>query len=431
MTSWLNNSMKRRTFIRGAAAAAAGLFADTGLIAETITRSKFLVTINMTGGWDVSSFCDPKLNVEGEPTINTWAKTKGILQKGNLQFADYGNNSWFFAKHWENILVINGIDSQTNSHGASTRASFTGSLREGLPTLSSLYATEFGRELATPHLSLGSGVTYSNLEMVKPIRISSLDAFKSAIYANRLRGSSNTIIPEKIYQRILDQKKASISRAIQESELNPGNLVLRDSYRNSIDRLDSLKDFVDISLPITLPKTGFGEQVEIAMSAFLSGQTICADLGPVYSSQGGSFSFDTHAYHDENHESYLVDALEGIDYLWTLAEQTGIADNLIVIVSSDFGRTPFYNQEGGKDHWPIGSTMIMERNAPYTNRTIGKTDEVQNAERINPTTLEIDNFQGLYLNPSHIQLALRDYLNIYKTSQRYPLVNVDRVNFFG
>ena len=75
--------------------------------------------------------------------------------------------------------------------------------------------------------------------------------------------------------------------------------------------------------------------------------------------------------------------------------------------------------------------MIMERNAPYTNRTMGKTDEVQNAERINPTTLEIDNFQGIYLNPSHIQLALREYLNIYKTSQRYPLVNVDRVNFFG
>lgn len=75
--------------------------------------------------------------------------------------------------------------------------------------------------------------------------------------------------------------------------------------------------------------------------------------------------------------------------------------------------------------------MIMERNARYTNKTIGKTDEVQNAERINPTTLEIDNFQGLYLNPSHVQLALRDYLNIQKTSQRYPLVNVDRVNFFG
>jgi len=198
-----------------------------------------------------------------------------------------------------------------------------------------------------------------------------------------------------------------------------------------MDRLNSLKDFIDISLPITLPKAGFGAQVEVAISAFLSGQTVCADLGPVYSSQGGSFSFDTHVDHDENHESYFLDALEGIDYLWTLAEQTGIADNLIVVVSSDFGRTPFYNQEGGKDHWPIGSTMIMERNATYTNRTLGKTDDAQNAERINPITLDVDNFQGIYLNPSHIQLALRDYLNIRKTSQRYPLVNVDRVNLFG
>jgi hypothetical protein len=75
--------------------------------------------------------------------------------------------------------------------------------------------------------------------------------------------------------------------------------------------------------------------------------------------------------------------------------------------------------------------MIMERNATYTNRTLGKTDDAQNAERINPITLDVDNFQGIYLNPSHIQLALRDYLNIRKTSQRYPLVNVDRVNLFG
>ncbi|MDB0051888.1 DUF1501 domain-containing protein, partial [Gammaproteobacteria bacterium] len=128
--------------------------------------------------------------------------------------------------------------------------------------------------------------------------------------------------------------------------------------------------------------------------------------------RGGSFSFDTHSNHDATHEKYLSDALSGIDYLWELAEKTGIADNLVVIVSSDFGRTPYYNLDGGKDHWPIGSTMIMEKNAGYTNRVVGQTDEIQNALRINPSSLAVDNFEGIYLNTAHIQLALREYLGL-------------------
>lgn len=424
--------MKRRIFLKSSAAALANLAMSSGVLAENLARRKFLITVNMTGGWDVSSFCDPKLNVSGEPLINTWAQTKGILQEGDIPFADYGNNALFFAKHWQNILIINGVDSQTNSHGAATRASFTGTLREGIPTLSALYASEFGNHLAMPHLSLGSGVTYSGSDLVVPISISSIALFKSAIKVNTHRHRGTPMFSENKYQHILNMKKASIEKIISKSNKTPGNVMLRESYLRSLNRLDDLEDFYNTSLPIAAPSVGFGEQVEIALMSFLSGQTIAIDLGPIYARVGGSFSFDTHSNHDAQHEEYLSDALSGIDYLWELAEKTGIADNLVVVVSSDFGRTPYYNLDGGKDHWPIGSTMIMEKNAGYTNRVIGQTDELQNAMPIHPRSLAVDNLEGVYLNPAHIQLALREYLGLSSSSftKKYPLSGIEPINIF-
>ena len=78
----------------------------------------------------------------------------------------------------------------------------------------------------------------------------------------------------------------------------------------------------------------------------------------------------------------LANAADALDYLWTYAEQLGIADRLLVVVSSDFSRTPYYNSGNGKDHWNIGSYVIMEKNRSFTNRAVGETDGVQNARKI-------------------------------------------------
>ena len=78
-------------------------------------------------------------------------------------------------------------------------------------------------------------------------------------------------------------------------------------------------------------------------------------------------------------------------------------------------------------------TMIMEKNAGYTNRVVGQTDEIQNAMRINPSSLGVDNFEGIYLNTAHIQLALREYLGLSSSSftKKYPLSGIESINIFS
>ncbi len=106
-------------------------------------------------------------------------------------------------------------------------------------------------------------------------------------------------------------------------------------------------------------------------------------------------------------------------------------DALLVIVGSDFSRTPYYNSGDGKDHWPIGSYIIMEKGARYTNRLVDGTDELQNALAIDPKTLKPSTF-GTKILTSHVHDALRDYLGLANASTTaiFPFNNPEKFNFF-
>ena len=122
-----------------------------------------------------------------------------------------------------------------------------------------------------------------------------------------------------------------------------------------------------------------------------------------------------------------------MDYLWDYAEIHGLADRLVVVMGSDFGRTNKYNANGGKDHWPIGSFVVMEKNQRWTNRVIGETDELHFARKINPVSLRRDDASGTLIHPRHIHQALRRYLGIENSegSLLYPFRETEDLPLFG
>ena len=143
------------------------------------------------------------------------------------------------------------------------------------------------------------------------------------------------------------------------------------------------------------------QQAQMAMICSAAGLTVACDL-----EIGG---FDTHSNHDNNHRTALQRLTNGVTYLWDTAEAMGLADRLVVLVGSDFGRTPRYNDGNGKDHWPINSALVMKKNAAWTNRVVGASDEGHSALAINPTTLAVDNGpSGVVLTPAHVQEVLRE-----------------------
>lgn len=55
-------------------------------------------------------------------------------------------------------------------------------------------------------------------------------------------------------------------------------------------------------------------------------------------------------------------------------EQRGLSDNVLVIVTGDFGRTPKINNRGGRDHWANLSTLALFGGGLKMGQVIGKSD---------------------------------------------------------
>ena len=161
------------------------------------------------------------------------------------------------------------------------------------------------------------------------------------------------------------------------------------------------------------------------MLAFKTGVAVSADLW-----LGG---FDTHTNNDPRQRWLLGNLTDGVDYLWEYAEAHEVANRMVVVIGSDFGRTNFYNAAEGKDHWPIGSFVIMEKGQRWTGRAVGETDGLHFAQRINPRTLRRDDANGTIIYPKHVHKALRRYLRIEHTpgARRFPFNNTEDFAFFG
>ena len=139
-------------------------------------RGKLFVFVQADGGWDPTSFCDPKENTLGEPIINHWAEEDEIRQVGNIQFAPFAHNEAFFEKYYDRMLVINGVDAQTNSHTVGIVHNWSGRNAEGYPSMSALLAAHYGSAMPVPYLSFGGysdtgGVTrYTRLNNANLLR---------------------------------------------------------------------------------------------------------------------------------------------------------------------------------------------------------------------------------------------------------------------
>lgn len=70
-------------------------------------------------------------------------------------------------------------------------------------------------------------------------------------------------------------------------------------------------------------------------------------------------AWDTHAYHYRGIETQLPDLDRAFAGLITDLDQRGLLDSTLVLLTSEFGRTPRINAGGGRDHWPRVFSIVM------------------------------------------------------------------------
>lgn len=411
--------MYRRQFLKYLGSSGLGLAMPFSLSqAQGLSPNRFWITVNAGGGWDPTYFIDPKGDKErldGRGPVNRYS-TSAITSSGNIRFpSSYPTNinppdanspghfANFFPKHAERLLVINGIDTQTNNHDAGSRFVWSGKIEEGYPSFGALAAAASAPNEPLSYISNGG---YDNTaSLVAPARIGDGDVFQLLAYPNASRpweeeeDRRGDYFHPAVYADIqaartarLQRLTASTSLPLAQQQIN--EVMMARSGDNNLNRLVNL-------LPDRV-SNGLSGQAEVAVAAFASGVAVSANMH-----MGG---FDTHGNHDQNHANRLSQLLEGIDHLWSEIERNNLQDSVTVLVGSDFGRTPFYNDGNGKDHWNVTSMMAMGAGV-RGNRVVGATDDHVEALKIDPVSLAV-NPNGITLTPQHIHVALRQMAGV-------------------
>ena len=422
--------MKRRTLLQGLLAIGSAVSGfRLPLVHAADYRGKLFVFVQAEGGWDPTSFCDPKANTLGEPVINHWAERDEVRQAGNITYASFARNAAFFEKYHRRMLVINGVDAQTNSHSVGVVHNWSGRNSEGYPTTTALLAAQYAPDLPIPYLSFGGYSATAGL--TRFTRIDNADLLRD------IANPATEMFSEASWAALESYRAATAERLASAPQLLPGDVRHRAFYRSAF-ATEGLKAYAD-AVPsedeleqveqYTGPARGFystlRRQAQLTVLAFKTGVAVSADLW-----LGG---FDTHTNHDPDQQWLLGNLTDSVDYLWEYAEEHGVANRMVVVMGSDFGRTNFYNSVSGKDHWPIGSYVVMEKNQPWTGRTVGETDALHFAQRINSRTLRRDDSGGTIIYPKHVHKALRRYLGVENSpgAARFPFNNTEDFAFFA
>ena len=412
----------RRDFLKLCSLAGLGLAAPLRFPSSSKAESKdnayagpFYVVLNASGGWDTTYLMDPK-GIDG---INRLYQAGDILTRGNHKFAPTEkhksggmSNEEFYAEFGDELLVLNGLDYSVNNHSPGARYMATGKLDSlAYPTFAALVAACQGPECPLSFLTFGNYSATGNL--VAMSRVPYLPSLKKLANADAVEGNEKApyhdrFALDRIEQALLSEHQAaSADPRLPRVERAANMLYSAQVNSKALER-------VTPHIPASIPKERLGQQVEIALASFKAGVCVSANLT--------IGQFDSHANNDPDQMKLIPEFLAGIAYLMRRAEELKIRDQLVVIVQSEMGRTPTYNNGNGKDHWSVGSIMFLGRGIKG-NRVIGATDEKQFHVPVDPKSLLCDKEKGIRIRPEHIHTALREVAGIadHAYSKKFPL----------
>lgn len=407
--------MKRRDFLKamasvGLAGALPGMMLRNAVAAEPF-GGLALITLFAGGGWDHSSFCDPRENSQ----INHWAETQTAGTAGSLRYAPFAENAEFFEKYYDRTLVINGIDLQSNGHTGAQLNQHTGGL-SGFPMLNAIYGASNGAGL--PMSWLYSSGENQHLGIQPFTRLPSDAEMRQLAEPNRrdvdrqfLRTGDLDILERYRLERLQAQAQRTDNLPYAQRKL-----AELQSARTSRDLMGELEAYLPDTIDTLDLKGEDRGRISVVHRFLVAVQAGVCVTASVRSRRG----FDTHSNHDALHTNAMIDLVRTLDYLWAKAEELGISDRLLVHVTSDVGRTPWYNGANGKDHWSSGSSMIMMKNQSWTNRVVGMSGPAHEKVDIDPFTLQ-ESSTGERLMTAHVHRALRRILGIdaHPLAQQY------------
>lgn len=379
----------------------------TGLAATTQGPDK-VFQIFLTGGWDTALATDP---VRGSKTsTQTYASHYQNLQisrpegKSELYFGE-GLLPAKSAFERLSTCFINGIHMEVTAHELAQNYMYS-----GIPSLSR--SREFPAFLARignaagafpPFVSIGEPLPLGDTRTNPPLHSQSPDQL------GQMLNPFDDDIPSGIIQ-IAGQLTKDLDQVFMNRQ-NESMKKYLEPWTNSQKFLNELYEKkYNLKLSDQI-KSRYGvtqtwEQNARIPAAFLS---LSSGLSPFVSCNIDGF--DTHSAHFDQHIPLLKMVSSQLTTLVNDFFETPdpdrhglkLSDTTLIVILSEFSRTPTLNTGSGTDHWQTGSAIVMGPGVS-DNRVIGVTDDQAKARgwRGSPVTLSTET----EIRPDHLANAL-------------------------
>ncbi|MCC6419330.1 MAG: DUF1501 domain-containing protein [Gemmataceae bacterium] len=341
--------VSRRRFLAGAAGAVgtAGLLGFRGMVepaaANTLRRAeRRVLVIWMAGGVSQLETWDPK------PGTNTGGPFQSIAT--NVAGTRISELLPYTARHMDRLALVRGINTATDDHGLGTYIMHTGRRRtpgEEFPHLGSVAAKLLGREEnplpgyihITPR---GDGGTNRQDAAFLGPRFASVALADGNPPANTLRPTDVSEAADRQRNQLRERLNGRFQLGRRTAET--------EAYTHSYDQAAQLmqrRAVFDISRESPRDRDRYGSH-DFGRHLLLARRLL---------ENGLTFVKVTHSNYDTHHENFdfHIEQIGEFDRPFScLIEdlvQRGLWESTLVVVMSEFGRTPNINRNMGRDHW--------------------------------------------------------------------------------
>ncbi len=121
------------------------------------------------------------------------------------------------------------------------------------------------------------------------------------------------------------------------------------------------------------PTRTFGEQCLVARRLVESGVRF---VQLFHGSNGGAGAWDAHSGLKSNHTTLCGQVDQPISALLRDLKQRGMLDETLVVIGTEFGRTPGFQNADGRDHHPYGFSVALAGGGVKGGLAHGATDEI-------------------------------------------------------
>jgi len=362
------HGIARRQFLgaigAGAAVGGLGLFASRSIAGQLRADQKRIVVINMHGGLSQLESWDPK------PGTDTGGPFRAIpTSVPGIHICELLPKT---AQQMQHLCLVRGVNTSEDDHGKGAYMMLTGRRQNpalDYPQLGAVAAKTLtptdsslpGHILITPG---GGGGRGNDSAYLGPK--------SSSIHLGNGNPPQNTTRPDSISEAS-EQSRQDVRRLINERFLNRRRTAVTEAFTYSYEQAQQLmrqRDVFDVTKEPEADAERYGKH-DFGRHCLLARRLL---------EQGITFVQLSHSNYDTHNENFNfhIEQMGEFDrsfscFVADLADR-GMLESTLIVVLSEFGRTPNINQYYGRDHWSRAWSVCLAGGRIPRGVAYGKTN---------------------------------------------------------